>query len=161
MQVPFSINSLFLLFHYAIVAPWFLSLIALLVSLTCLQANTCLVSSICTRGINYRGRECGLITCYPDTDLAIAKQLIEAKGIKQLPVIKRGGDLNRERKRKIVAVLRYKSIEESIRFVSSIHSLPDVSYVFPLAVIQHFVWFYVVLIQGKTVLLMGLFLSFF
>ncbi|XP_018629694.1 chloride channel protein CLC-f-like isoform X3 [Nicotiana tabacum] len=80
-----------------------------------LKANTCLVSSICTRGINYRGRECGLITCYPDTDLAIAKQLIEAKGIKQLPVIKRGGDLNRERKRKIVAILRYKSIEESIR----------------------------------------------
>ncbi|XP_024965217.1 chloride channel protein CLC-f-like, partial [Cynara cardunculus var. scolymus] len=30
-----------------------------------------LVSSICTRGINYRGRKRGLLTCYPDTDLAI------------------------------------------------------------------------------------------
>ncbi|XP_060199039.1 chloride channel protein CLC-f-like isoform X1 [Lycium barbarum] len=79
------------------------------------DANTCLVSSICTRGINYRGQECGLLTCYPDTDLATAKQLMVAKGIKQLPVIKRGGNLKRERKRKIVAILHYESIKESIR----------------------------------------------
>ncbi|PHU04097.1 Chloride channel protein CLC-f [Capsicum chinense] len=83
--------------------------------LTLNDANTCLVSSICTRGISYRGQECGLLTCYPDTDLATAKQLMVAKGIKQLPVIKRGGNLNRERKRKIVATLRYESIKESVR----------------------------------------------
>ncbi|KAH0721861.1 hypothetical protein KY289_004905 [Solanum tuberosum] len=79
------------------------------------NADTCLVSSICTRGINYRGQECGLLTCYPDTDLAIAKQIMVAKGIKQLPVIKRGGDLKRERKHKIIAILHYESIKESIR----------------------------------------------
>ncbi|MCD7459111.1 hypothetical protein HAX54_040111 [Datura stramonium] len=50
------------------------------------DANACLVSSICTRGINYHGQECGLLTCYPDTDLAIAKQIMVAKGTKQLPV---------------------------------------------------------------------------
>ncbi|PHT35476.1 Chloride channel protein CLC-f [Capsicum baccatum] len=83
--------------------------------LTLKDANTCLVSSICTRGISYRGQECGLLTCYPDTDLATAKQLMVAKGIKQLPVIKRGGNLNRERKRKIVATLRNESIKESVR----------------------------------------------
>ncbi|XP_009769741.1 chloride channel protein CLC-f isoform X2 [Nicotiana tabacum] len=79
------------------------------------DANTCLVSSICTRGISYRGQDCGLLTCYPDTDLATAKQLMEAKGIKQLPVVKRGGEFRRERKRRIIAILRYDSIEESIR----------------------------------------------
>ncbi|XP_018630939.1 chloride channel protein CLC-f-like isoform X3 [Nicotiana tomentosiformis] len=79
------------------------------------QANTCLVSSICIRGISYRGQDCGLLTCYPDTDLATAKQLMEAKGIKQLPVVKRGGEFRRERKRRIIAILRYDSIEESIR----------------------------------------------
>ncbi|CAN4117857.1 unnamed protein product [Withania somnifera] len=79
------------------------------------DADNCLVSSICTRGINYRGKECGLLTCYPDTDLAIAKQIMVAKEIKQLPVIKRGGDLKRERKHKVVAILQYESIKECIR----------------------------------------------
>ncbi|XP_049401294.1 chloride channel protein CLC-f-like [Solanum stenotomum] len=79
------------------------------------NADTCPASSICTRGINYRGQECGLLTCYPDTDLAIAKQIMVAKGIKQLPVIKRGGDLKGERKHKIIAILHYESIKESIR----------------------------------------------
>lgn len=74
------------------------------------------MSSICIRGISYRGQDCGLLTCYPDTDLATAKQLMEAKGIKQLPVVKRGGEFRRERKRRTIAILRYDSIEESIRF---------------------------------------------
>nr|GEV18716.1 chloride channel protein CLC-f-like [Tanacetum cinerariifolium] len=58
----------------------------------------CLVSSVCTRGISYRGRKRGLLTCYPDTDLAIAKKLMEAKGIKQLPVVQRAVDFQEERK---------------------------------------------------------------
>ncbi|RAL41077.1 unnamed protein product [Cuscuta campestris] len=80
------------------------------------DANMSLVSSICTRGISYRGQECGLLTCYPDTDLAIAKQLMVAKGIKQLPVIKHTRDIiQTERKHKVIAILQYDSIEESIR----------------------------------------------
>ncbi|CAK9148932.1 unnamed protein product [Ilex paraguariensis] len=79
------------------------------------DANTCLVSSVYTRGISYRGRNCGLLTCYPDIDLAIAKQLMEAKGIKQLPVVKRGGDFQKERKRRIVAILYYDSIWNCLR----------------------------------------------
>ncbi|CAK9157813.1 unnamed protein product [Ilex paraguariensis] len=79
------------------------------------DVNTLLVSSVYTRGINYRGRECGLLTCYPDTDLGIAKQLMEAKGIKQLPVVKRGGDFQKERKRRIVAILYYDSILNCLR----------------------------------------------
>ncbi|KAI3684991.1 hypothetical protein L6452_34221 [Arctium lappa] len=54
------------------------------------------VSSVCTRGIRYRGRKWGLLTCYPDTDLAIAKKLMEAKGIKQLPVVERVVNTNVE-----------------------------------------------------------------
>ncbi|KAI8010255.1 hypothetical protein LOK49_LG06G00201 [Camellia lanceoleosa] len=80
-----------------------------------LMVNTCLVSSICTRGISYRGRERGLLTCYPDTDLAIAKKLMEARGIKQLPVVKRGGEFQRERKHRIVAILYYDSIWNCLR----------------------------------------------
>ncbi|KAL7217649.1 hypothetical protein ACSBR2_010983 [Camellia fascicularis] len=79
------------------------------------DVNTCLVSSICTRGISYRGRERGLLTCYPDTDLAIAKKLMEARGIKQLPVVKRGGEFQRERKHRIVAILYYDSIWNCLR----------------------------------------------
>ncbi|OMO83840.1 Cystathionine beta-synthase, core [Corchorus capsularis] len=83
--------------------------------LTAVDANTCLISSICTRGISYRGQERGLLTCYPDTDLAIAKELMEAKGIKQLPVVKRGREPHRGRKRKIVAILHYESIWNCLR----------------------------------------------
>ncbi|KAK9072213.1 hypothetical protein SSX86_008645 [Deinandra increscens subsp. villosa] len=74
-----------------------------------------LVSSVCTRGINYRGRKRGLLTCYPDTDLAIAKKLMEAKGIKQLPVVQRAFDFHEEHKRKIVAILYYHSIWNCLR----------------------------------------------
>lgn len=77
--------------------------------------DTCHVSTICTRGISYRGKECGVLTCYPDTDLAIAKKLMEAKGIKQLPVIKRGGDFQRKRKRQVVALIYYDSISLCLR----------------------------------------------
>ncbi|KAH6795850.1 hypothetical protein C2S51_036836 [Perilla frutescens var. frutescens] len=78
--------------------------------------NTCTVSSIFTRGISYLGRERGLLICYPDTDLAMAKQLMEAKGIKQLPVIKRAADAQIEwRRRKIVAILYYDSIWTCVR----------------------------------------------
>ncbi|XP_022877808.1 chloride channel protein CLC-f-like [Olea europaea var. sylvestris] len=78
------------------------------------DVNTCTISSICTRGISYRGRERGLLICYPDTDLVIAKQLMEAKGIKQLPVVKRGDGL-RERKRRVIAILYYDSIWNFLR----------------------------------------------
>lgn len=79
------------------------------------DAITCLVSSVCTRGISYRGQERGLLTCYPDTVLAFAKELMEAKGIKQLPVVKRGREHVRERKRRVVAILHYDSILNCIR----------------------------------------------
>ncbi|KAL8509732.1 hypothetical protein ACS0TY_016805 [Phlomoides rotata] len=80
------------------------------------DVTTCTVSSIFTRGISYRGRERGLLICYPDTDLAMAKQLMEAKGIKQLPVIKRSEDAQRERRRRrIVAILYYESIWSCLR----------------------------------------------
>uniref|UniRef100_A0A803N9A9 Chloride channel protein n=1 Tax=Chenopodium quinoa TaxID=63459 RepID=A0A803N9A9_CHEQI len=70
----------------------------------------CPVYSVCTRGMSYRGVERGVLTCYPDTDLVTAKDLMEAKGIGQLPVVMRGGDSREERRRRIVAVLHYDSI---------------------------------------------------
>ncbi|XP_073154441.1 chloride channel protein CLC-f isoform X2 [Henckelia pumila] len=79
------------------------------------DVNTYTVSSICTRGISYRGRERGLLICYPDTDLEIAKQIMEAKEIKQLPVVKRAGDAQRETKRRIEAILYYDSIWNCLR----------------------------------------------
>ncbi|PIN11869.1 Cl- channel CLC-3 and related proteins (CLC superfamily) [Handroanthus impetiginosus] len=79
------------------------------------DVKTCTVSSIFTRGISYRGRQRGLLFCYPDTDLGMAKQLMEAKGIKQLPVIKRAEDSLREQKRRIVAILYYDSIWTYLR----------------------------------------------
>ncbi|XP_019440919.1 PREDICTED: chloride channel protein CLC-f-like [Lupinus angustifolius] len=72
--------------------------------------DTCLVSSVCTRGMSYRGRERGLLTCYPNTSLAMAKELMEARGIKQLPVVKHGVDHSRERKRRIVGLLHYNAL---------------------------------------------------
>ncbi|KAJ9187138.1 hypothetical protein P3X46_002630 [Hevea brasiliensis] len=82
---------------------------------TITDVNTCLVSSVCTRGISYRGQDRGLLTCYPDTDLAIAKELMEAKGIKQLPVVQRCRGFWKERKRRIVAILHYDSIRNCLR----------------------------------------------
>ncbi|KAF8031310.1 hypothetical protein BT93_D0491 [Corymbia citriodora subsp. variegata] len=79
------------------------------------DGNMCLVSSICTRKITYRGQERGLLTCYPDTNLETAKELMEAKGIKQLPVVKHGGEPPKGRKRRIVAILHYDSIQTILR----------------------------------------------
>ncbi|KAH0997723.1 hypothetical protein GBA52_021587 [Prunus armeniaca] len=80
-----------------------------------LDANTCLVSSVCTRGISYCGRARGIFTCYPDTDLAMAKELMEAKDIRQLPVVKRVREPSKEIKRRIVAILHYSSILNCLR----------------------------------------------
>ncbi|KAF6155348.1 hypothetical protein GIB67_019874 [Kingdonia uniflora] len=80
-----------------------------------LDVNTCLVSSVCTRGIHYRGRERGILTCYPDTDLATAKDLMEAKGIRQLPVVRRGGYQKKETKRRVISLLHYDFIWHSLR----------------------------------------------
>ncbi|KAA3472576.1 chloride channel protein CLC-f-like isoform X1 [Gossypium australe] len=82
---------------------------------TALDVNTCLVSSVCTRGISYRGQERALLTCYPETNLAIAKVLMEAKEIKQLPVVKSSGEPRKGRKRRIVGVLYYESIWNCLR----------------------------------------------
>ncbi|KAL1563036.1 chloride channel protein CLC-f-like [Salvia divinorum] len=80
------------------------------------DVTTCTISSIFTRGISYHGRARGPLICYPDTDLAMAKQLMEAKGIKQLPVIKRAEDCQRERRRRRIAgILYYDSIWTSLR----------------------------------------------
>ncbi|KAH1083787.1 hypothetical protein J1N35_023548 [Gossypium stocksii] len=76
--------------------------------------NTCLVSSVCTRGISYRGQKRALLTCYPETNLAIAKVLMEAKEIKQLPVVKSRGEARKGRKRRIV-LLYYESIWNCLR----------------------------------------------
>ncbi|KAK1273857.1 Chloride channel protein CLC-f [Acorus gramineus] len=77
--------------------------------------NSCLVSSICTRGIPYRGGKRGLLTCYPNMELTIAKELMEAKEIKQLPVVRRRGDPRKDRKRRVVAILQYDSIDRCLR----------------------------------------------
>ncbi|KAB2059344.1 hypothetical protein ES319_A11G295400v1 [Gossypium barbadense] len=92
---------------------------------TALDVNTCLVSSVCTRGITYRGQERALLTCYPETNLAIAKVLMEAKEIKQLPVVKSSGEARKGRKRRIVGVLYYETIwnclREEINHRKSVH----------------------------------------
>ncbi|KAL5802056.1 hypothetical protein ACOSQ4_030361 [Xanthoceras sorbifolium] len=73
------------------------------------------VSSVCTKKIVYRGRERGLLTCYPDTNLEIAKEIMEARGIKQLPVVKHDRKHQRQRKQRIVAILHYDSIWNCLR----------------------------------------------
>ncbi|XP_073307286.1 chloride channel protein CLC-f-like isoform X1 [Primulina huaijiensis] len=82
-----------------------------------MDVDTCNVSSMFTRGISYHGRKRGLLTCYPGTDLAMAKQLMEAKGIKQLPVLKWPKDAIREKRCRVVAVLYYDSIWICLRDV--------------------------------------------
>ncbi|CAM8893974.1 unnamed protein product [Rhodiola kirilowii] len=79
------------------------------------DVDSCLIISACTRGISYRGSRRGLLTCYPQTDLAIAKELMEARGIKQLPVVKHGGEPRKKRKRRIVGIIHYDSIRKLLR----------------------------------------------
>ncbi|WOL12342.1 chloride channel protein CLC-f [Canna indica] len=79
------------------------------------DVNIYTVSSCITRGFRYRGRENGLLTCFPETDLTTAKQLMEAKGIKQLPVVKRGAGRRSDRKRRLVGLLYYDSIGYCLR----------------------------------------------
>jgi CBS domain len=78
-----------------------------------------LISACLTRGFQYRGSERGLLTCFQDTDLTTAKELMEAKGIKQLPVVKRGKSQGRDGKRRLVGLLYYDSIGRCLRLVTS------------------------------------------
>ncbi|CAN6280165.1 unnamed protein product [Urochloa humidicola] len=77
--------------------------------------NSSSISSCATRGFQYRESERGLLTCFPDTDLTTAKNLMEAKGIKQLPVVKRGVGHRTAGKRKPIALLHYDSIGFCLR----------------------------------------------
>ncbi|KAJ0249966.1 Chloride channel protein CLC-f [Hirschfeldia incana] len=80
-----------------------------------LDENTCPVSSVCTKKITYRGKERGLITCYPDTTVGVAKELMEARGVKQLPVVKRSEVIHKGKKRKLIGLLHYDSIWTFLR----------------------------------------------
>lgn len=77
--------------------------------------NSALVTSCLTRGFQYHGNERGLVTCFPDTDLSTAKVLMEVKGIKQLPVVKRGAGRRNDGRRKVLGLLHYESIGRCLR----------------------------------------------
>ncbi|KAF3329789.1 chloride channel protein CLC-f-like protein [Carex littledalei] len=74
-----------------------------------------LISSCLTRGFQYRGSERGLLTCFQDTDLTTAKELMEAKGIKQLPVVKRGKSRGMDGKRRLIGLLYYDYIGQCLQ----------------------------------------------
>uniref|UniRef100_A0A1J3G8N1 Chloride channel protein n=1 Tax=Noccaea caerulescens TaxID=107243 RepID=A0A1J3G8N1_NOCCA len=82
---------------------------------TILDENTCPVSSVCTKKISYRGQERGLLTCYPDATVGVAKELMEARGVKQLPVVKRGEVTHKGKKSKLLGLLHYDSIWTFLR----------------------------------------------
>ncbi|KAG0467979.1 hypothetical protein HPP92_017307 [Vanilla planifolia] len=82
---------------------------------TACDMDACPISSCFTRGFRYRGGERGILTCFPDTDLTMAKELMEAKGIKQLPVVKRCREGRKQGKRRLVGLLKYDSIERRLR----------------------------------------------
>jgi hypothetical protein len=83
--------------------------------------NSSSISSCVTRGFQYRGSERGLLTCFPDTDLTTAKNLMEARGIKQLPVVKCGVGHRPTGRRKPIALLHYDSIGCCLRLVLSLY----------------------------------------
>lgn len=83
--------------------------------MTTIDVNSTLVSAICTRRIRYRGHERRILICYPDTDLMMAKEIMEARGIKQLPVVTRLGERRQEQGRKLVGLLYYDAIPDCVR----------------------------------------------
>jgi CBS domain-containing protein len=79
-----------------------------------------------------------LLTCFPDTDLTTAKNLMEARGIKQLPVVKRGVGHRTEGKRKLIALLYYDSIGhclQSVHLCAVLFSINIICFVSPLSII--------------------------
>ncbi|XP_010542481.1 PREDICTED: chloride channel protein CLC-f-like [Tarenaya hassleriana] len=80
-----------------------------------LDENLCPVSSVCTRKISYRGQERGLLTCYPGTMVGVAKELMEAGGIKQLPVVKRSKEPHKGNRRRVLGLVHYDSISSFLR----------------------------------------------
>ena len=71
----------------------------------------CLVSSVCTRGMSYRGRERGLLTCYPNTSLTMAKELMEAKALSNYQWLI------------VVEIAVERGSEESLIFLIMMHAL--------------------------------------
>ncbi|PKA51354.1 Chloride channel protein CLC-f [Apostasia shenzhenica] len=80
-----------------------------------LNVDVCPISSRLTQLFQHRVGESAIMACFPDTDLTTAKALMEAKGIKQLPVVQRGTYHRNRRKRRVVGLLKYNSIDHCLR----------------------------------------------
>ncbi|EPS65023.1 hypothetical protein M569_09754, partial [Genlisea aurea] len=72
------------------------------------------VLSMLTSRPGREGSGGGVLVCYSDTDLAMAKQVMEAKGIKQLPVVKRAVEGDRKR-RVVTGIVYYDFIWDCVR----------------------------------------------
>eukprot|EP00252_Welwitschia_mirabilis_P008197 TRINITY_DN19922_c0_g1_i1.p1 TRINITY_DN19922_c0_g1~~TRINITY_DN19922_c0_g1_i1.p1 ORF type:complete len:739 (+),score=142.14 TRINITY_DN19922_c0_g1_i1:507-2723(+) len=89
-----------------------------------LDVNTFPVSSICTRRIYYHGSERGILVCYPDMDLMVAKEIMEAGGVRQLPVVVRNSGRKHQQGQKLLGLLCYDSIRDCLRDIRKRHSTP-------------------------------------
>ncbi|KAJ7546555.1 hypothetical protein O6H91_08G044500 [Diphasiastrum complanatum] len=82
---------------------------------TILEADSMLVASICTsKGVN-QGDETDLVVCYRDMNLYAAQQLMDINGVRQMPVVSRGGKRWQDRSRQVIGLLNREAIPISLR----------------------------------------------
>lgn len=81
----------------------------------CVQVDTMLVAAICTTSIQNVADGHNVVVCYPDTTLQAAEELMQPRGLHQLPVVTRVGRQWQDRGHKVVGVLHREAIPLCIK----------------------------------------------
>lgn len=74
-----------------------------------------LVAAICTTSIENVADGHNIVVCYPDTTLQAAEDLMQPRGLHQLPVVTRVGRQWQDRGHKVVGVLHREAIPQCIK----------------------------------------------
>ncbi|KAG0624168.1 hypothetical protein M758_3G228900 [Ceratodon purpureus] len=83
------------------------------------EVDMMLVAAICTSGIENVADGHNIVVCYPDTTLGAAEELMQPRGLHQLPVVTRIGRQWQDRGHKVVGLLHREAISQCIKAEAS------------------------------------------
>lgn len=79
------------------------------------EVDTMLVAAICTSSIENVADGHNIVVCYPDTTLRAAEELMQPRGLRQLPVVTRVGRQWQDRGHKVVGLLHRETISQCVK----------------------------------------------
>lgn len=80
-----------------------------------MQTDNILVAAICTSSIENAYDGLSIAVCFPDTSLRAAEELMQSRGLLQIPVVTRVGRQWQDRGHKVVGVLHLERIPSCLK----------------------------------------------